>query len=252
MACTWESLGALSPLARQFEPEIFTRLLPTLRNDEHLVVAIYIRTNHADRRESKLLEGQHNKSVRSQEEDIQEEDWIRNTILPQYLPCLQQVEKEYLANDSPHPPFSRVVWLVVSDSPVLKRVMTKDYTTTSIHHGASSSTPDSNMNKKKKYRREILTTTARGVHTRAARSPSTTDFAQAMIDWYLIGESHVVLSNKARIHSFGSTGALRTNRPLYDAGSCTKLTPFVVVDDEEPPLWEDVMKEWTNRNKKKM
>ena len=97
---------------------------------------------------------------------------------------------------------SRSVWMVVTDSPDLKQHI-------------SESNVSSN--------RDIVTTQSRGTHSRPSRTPSIVDIAEALIDWYLIGESDVVISDKAS-PTFGGTAALRTARPLYDADDCSQLT----------------------------
>lgn len=63
-------------------------------------------------------------------------------------------------------------------------------------------------------RRQVVTTKSRGVHTRATRSPSTIDFGEALVDWYLIGESDFVISDW-NSPTFGGTASLRTDRPYY-------------------------------------
>ena len=63
--------------------------------------------------------------------------------------------------------------------------------------------------------RRILVTSARGAHTRPeGGTVSTADFAEAFIDWYLIGESDAVVASKT--YSFGMTAAFRTARPIFD------------------------------------
>ena len=63
--------------------------------------------------------------------------------------------------------------------------------------------------------RRILATSSAGAHTRPEGGVSTADFAEAIIDWYLIGESEAVIADKQ--YSFGITAAFRTARPIYDA-----------------------------------
>lgn len=158
------------------------------------------------------------------------------------IPCLLQVEQEHLSKSS----YSRVVWLVVSDSPYIKQWVTDTYTSSNILADApnKASTIISP--------REIITTTSQGTHTRAARNPSTADFAEAMIDWYLIGESDVVITSSrgySYTYEYGTTAAMRTHRPLYDAGGtrkvppiqCEKMTSFI---HEETPIWDPVNKAW--------
>lgn len=217
MACTFESLIQLSPSASRFEPDLFTRILPTLQDESTLVLSVYLRTDQTDWVANAEKEG---KSAREQTEQGM------RAFLDNYVSCILNVEREHLSVPSS---YTRVAWMVVSDSPVLKQMIATAYTTENVNtNDAAVAVP-----------REIVTTTTRGIHTRATRNPSTADFAEGMIDWYLIGESDVVLSNKANFYTFGTTGALRTARPIYDSGTCTKLTPFV--KEYDPPWFED---EW--------
>ena len=66
----------------------------------------------------------------------------------------------------------------------------------------------------KTLKREIIHTTAKGMHTRPKRGPNTIDFASAFLDFYLIGESDVVI-NTGGIFSFGVMASLRTARPMF-------------------------------------
>ena len=67
----------------------------------------------------------------------------------------------------------------------------------------------------------------------AERDPSLADFAEAIIDWYLIGEADLVIMDQNSV-SFGGTAALRTARTVFDAsrthpwskGKCQKAVPI--------------------------
>jgi hypothetical protein len=227
MACVMESLLELSPAASQFEPELFTRILPTLRNERNLVMTLYHRTGRTDN------------VARAEEKGEQEapegQDANGRNVGQQTAHCAIKLEQEYLSiNDGA---FDRVIWLIVSDSPYLKQWMTEAYTSPNI-------IVPRNYENGSKLPREIITTMSRGVHTRAVRNPSTRDFAEAMIDWYLIGESDVVFTN-GRGYTYGSTGALRTNRPLYDASERCAKSSFI--REEEAPTWEEAMKRHKGR-----
>jgi hypothetical protein len=117
------------------------------------------------------------------------------------LKCALHLEKEQLRERS----YSRVVWMILTDSQYLKQWITESYDTRYANATLSDSTT---------MRREVVTTRSRGAHTRSRRGPSTADFAEAMIDWYLIGESDLVVSDDNSV-SFGGTATLRTARPLY-------------------------------------
>ena len=86
--------------------------------------------------------------------------------------------------------------------------------------------------------RKILVTSARGAHTRLeGGGVSTADFAEAAIDWYLLGESDAVIANK--LYSFGITGAFRTARPIYDPNEYQQngeLQPLKMVWEGSPAL----------------
>eukprot|EP00934_Nitzschia_sp_Nitz4_P002326 Nitzschia sp. Nitz4//scaffold57_size113557//10202//11452//NITZ4_003980-RA/size113557-processed-gene-0.150-mRNA-1//-1//CDS//3329554813//2326//frame0 len=89
-----------------------------------------------------------------------------------------------------------VTWLVLSDS-----TSTKEWVASTYNSG----------------NRQVLVTHAQGKHSRPEGSPTTSDFADGFIDWYLMGESNAVITNNAW-YSYGFTGALRTSRPLYEGG----------------------------------
>jgi len=188
MACSLGSLFHLSPNAAKFEPDLFTRILPTLYQDNTLVMSLYIRTGQTD-------------FVASMEKDGKgppEEEFAKvRGKAERIIQCAQHVQEERKRTES----YSRVVWLIATDSPYLKQWIPKLYDT-----HANANTVD--------VPREIVTTHSRGVHTRAQRGPSTADFAEALIDWYLIGESDLVISDW-NSPTFGGTASLRTARPYY-------------------------------------
>jgi hypothetical protein len=192
MACAIGSVFELAPAASQFEPELFSRILPALHSRDALVMSLYIRTNQADFNTHQEEKGGGKFAPEDTTQHLKAADKI--------LKCALHLEKEQLQERS----YSRVVWMVVTDSQYLKRWLTESYDTRHANATASDSTID----------REVVTTRSRGVHTRSRRGPSTADFAEAMIDWYLIGESDLVVSDDRSV-SFGGTATLRTARPLY-------------------------------------
>lgn len=101
--------------------------------------------------------------------------------------------------------------MVVTDSPYLKGWIAKSYDTQQQQHTNSTSNVGGAS-----LLREVVTTRSRGAHTRTQRGPSTAEFAEAFIDWYLLGESDIVVTNGFS-PSFGGTATLRTARPLYRA-----------------------------------
>jgi len=199
MACSLTSLFRLSPDSSQFVLHLFTKILPTLRDEDSLVMSLYIRTLQADKA--------FNDEKRNHTNPYREDTSYRNQSLD-IINCAIQQETSYIENKNAS--FSRVVWLVVSDSKDLKQWIAETYT------DESGGIP-----------RQVIVTTARGVHSRSDRGPSQSDFAEAMVDWYLIGESDLVVMDKSSV-SFGGTAALRTARPVQDAsdGKCIRAIPI--------------------------
>ena len=175
LACSLSTLFRLSPNLSQFEPDLFTRILPTMHREDALVISLYIRTGQAEQESDPLAQ---DTSYRNKTQDI--------------LSCALEVEKEYLEENTTS---FQVVWMVVSDSQDVKQWIARNYETRT---------------------RQIITTNSRGAHTKATRVPSDRDFVEAVIDWYLIGESDFVVMDDSS-PSFGGTAALRTARPVYDA-----------------------------------
>jgi hypothetical protein len=193
MACALGSVLELAPSASQYEPELFSRILPTLHSKDALVMSLYIRTGQTDTNTYQEEKGGGKIAPENATYHRQKAKKI--------LKCALHLEKEQLSDRV----YSRVVWMVVTDSQYLKLWITESYDT----RYANTTTSDSTT-----VRREIVTTQSRGVHTRSRRGPSTADFAEAMIDWYLIGESDLVVNDDSSV-SFGGTATLRTARPLY-------------------------------------
>ncbi len=199
-ACSLASLFRLSPSVAQFQPDLFTRILPALYANDALTMSLYIRTGQTDVAAAKERTNASN--------PFREERDYRTSHAMDILHCAMEIEKQMLAENSL---YSRVVWMVVTDSQDLKRWIKDTYATMS-----STNTT---------LKRQVITTTSRGAHTRTGRDPSTSDLAEALVDWYLIGESDLVVKD-GKAPSFGGTGALRTARPLYDAspkGKCRKI-----------------------------
>lgn len=189
MACSLESLFHLSPKCSQYIPDLFTRIMPALHAEDSVAISLYIRTRQADTSVDKEKKNDANPFV--EENDYR--DLAKNII-----DCAIKQEATYLRNGT----FSKAVWMVVTDSKQLKTWIAETYSTDT---------------------RQVLFTDSRGAHTRSDHGPSRADFAEAMIDWYLIGESDFVILDKTSV-SYGGTASLRTARPVYDAtdGICTK------------------------------
>lgn len=183
VACSLSTLFSLNTQgATAFVPNLNTEILPKLRQPDSFVMALYIRTHHADKM-SHQKKGEHLEEPSYQE---------RATDI---INCALQLEKHHQQQTS------RFVWMVVTDSPKLKQWISEAYASQTRH---------------------VVTTPSRGVHSRPSQTPSLSDIAEALIDWYLIGESNVAISDKES-PTFGATAALRTARPLYDAETCQVL-----------------------------
>lgn len=186
MACSLGNLFQLSPSATKYQPDLFSSLLPKLHSKEALVIAVYIRTGVTE-----------TYGIKKEGTNI----GARNRA--QYvLNCAMHQEQRLLSATNHNK--SRVVWMVVTDSRDIKWWVRDSYVNTNVTT-TSGEIP-----------REIITTQARGAHTKPTLDPSTADFSEAFLDWYLIGESDVVVAD-FNGPSFGDTAALRTARPFYKA-----------------------------------
>lgn len=202
VACSLGSLFRLSPPLAQFQPNLFTDILPALHRKDVFVMSLYIRTGQADRSATK----ESNNDTDPYKEGL---DYRENAKT--IIDCALGLEARSLTENEA---YSSVVWMVVSDSQALKQWITETYDTSSA-----------NNSNKNIFTRQVITTTSRGAHTRTRRGPSTADLAEALLDWYLIGESDLVVKDD-QSPSFGGTAALRTARPVYDAspkGKCSLL-----------------------------
>lgn len=208
MACSFGSLFQLSPRASQFEPALFTKILPALQDDKALVFSIYIRTGLTD------VVAKREKQTEQKGEEF---DPSKRFTSDSTVKCVRSLEQQHVKqNSKPGLVFSRIIWMVVTDSEDVKQWFTQKYSGQDVYLNISATKEQQRL--PRVIKREILTTASHGIHTRAARTPSTAEFAEAMIDWYLIGESDLVIANGP---SFGATGALRTARPYFDMHKCS-------------------------------
>jgi hypothetical protein len=196
MGCAMGVLFQPSPDIVTFQPDFYTSLLPKLRDPDTLVFSLYIRTGHTEHRHISEFKERY----RSKAELI--------------VQCALQLEDHMLQILNR----SKVVWMVVTDSQYMKQWITEDYT----FHGDT-------------WNRTILCTRTRGAHTKATIVPSTADFVEGFLDWFLIGESDIVISDHSG-PSFGNTASFRTARLHYkvpyeltpSSPICQKMEPAMV------------------------
>jgi hypothetical protein len=193
MACSLGRLFHLAANASTYQSDLFTVMLPKLRAQDALVLTIYIRSGMAE------------KLGRSTGSEANDTYSIRAAPI---LECAIHLEQQRL---SANHTFARVVWMVVTDSQYLKAMITESYSTS---------------------HREILTTRSKGRHTKTAVRPSNDAIAEAIIDWYLIGESDLVVTDDFA-PSFADTATMRTVRPYYKVNwvgqpkVCKKVEPVL-------------------------
>ena len=215
MACSLGSVLGLAPQASNFQQDVFTRILPILRDENTLVVTLYVRTGRTDR----VADAEKAGTIAKEDAGFEKMPEVQTA-----MKCAHQLERKYLeeskSSGGGSNNYTGVAWLVVSDSVPLKSWINDNYHGQKTVQGAIP--------------REVVTTTSRGIHTRTTRDPSTVDFGEAMIDWYLMGESDMVITSSPKIYSFGSTAALRTNAPLYNAEDCSEMK---LIHDGLAPDW---------------
>lgn len=208
MACSLNRMFELAPTAAEYVPSVFSTLIPALRDDSALVFALYIRTGRTDAMAHMEAKGETVPSdVERGNNPSSMLKWVSN--------CALKFEEEKLSQSSASGGLTSVVWMIVTDSPLVKTLAMESF------HGQNI-TVTANNQTAHQVTRNVLTTTSRGVQTRKNRNPSTADFAEGLLDWFLIGESDVVISHGGV--SFGTTGSLRTARPQYATkDKCSKL-----------------------------
>mmetsp|Transcript_22459 Transcript_22459/g.48780 ORF Transcript_22459/g.48780 Transcript_22459/m.48780 type:complete len:593 (-) Transcript_22459:72-1850(-) len=206
MACALGRTIDFAPSASNFAPTLYTHILPTLRDTSNLVIAVYIRTGNTDimakleseQKEAGAVDDDSNKKDFRTDRELRRLDGNSRSLIN----CAMAIELEQLSKGS----YSKSIWLVITDSPSVGE-------TTRTTYGGEIV---------KGIKRELITTGAKGIQTRPARSPGTEDWAEAAIDWMLLGESNVIVS--ASGYSFADTGALRTARPVFSPrdGGCVR------------------------------
>ena len=159
MACALGSALKLAPSAANYIPRVHSDILPALRDDSALVIALYIRTGRTDQ----LL---HKKGADSTADKTQLAGYSQHIVS-----CALELEKDHLSKGE----FARSVWFVATDSPNIGRTVVSLYDGVSVENAQKEKSHEV-------FQRRVYTTASRGVQTKAQISPKTADFAE--------GESH--------------------------------------------------------------
>ncbi len=177
-ACAFQSLIRLSlSNVSLHHSDLLTNLHHSLLDASGLVLSLYVRTGYTDEIVQAELEG------RAWPDPGSGATQPSKTVTD----CALELER-INASES-------VVWMVISDSVSAKEWISSTFATET---------------------RQVFATQAKGKHTRPNSHPGTEDFVEAFFDWYLIGESHAVITNN-RWYSYGFMGAARSSRPFYEA-----------------------------------
>lgn len=215
MSCSLGALFHLAPNVSHFEPDIFTRMLPALRDEEALVMGIYIRTDWADmsRTKSRSLIARNKGLVAPNGTVLPKGTRIFRDKAQPTLDAALAMERKYLTGEvEPNRHFTKIVWMVSTDAPYIKEWIVYNYN----EKDANANMPkERNKYPSSKIPRKVIVTGSKGRHTRFSEEPSTAVFAEAFVDWFLLGEVDIVLTHK---YSFAETAALRTSRPVYKNG----------------------------------
>eukprot|EP00566_Odontella_aurita_P009192 CAMPEP_0113579266 /NCGR_PEP_ID=MMETSP0015_2-20120614/29975_1 /TAXON_ID=2838 /ORGANISM="Odontella" /LENGTH=511 /DNA_ID=CAMNT_0000483231 /DNA_START=61 /DNA_END=1596 /DNA_ORIENTATION=+ /assembly_acc=CAM_ASM_000160 len=208
LACVLANTIRLAPTASDFEPRLFTNILPRMKDPDALVLALYVRTGFTDLAKWSKRKGMNVTAKIEGFFDIGRKVFDCGVALEQRYTSgnLADVQKERKS-------LSNIVWVVLSDSPAIKKYAVRNYNNRPVTEDGNNIT------------RTVLITGSQGTHTRSNRSPSTADFAGAFIDWFLIGESDLVVHD--RWDTFGPTAGMRTSRPIYNADSGCKRRLFI-------------------------
>mmetsp|Transcript_13933 Transcript_13933/g.20583 ORF Transcript_13933/g.20583 Transcript_13933/m.20583 type:complete len:438 (+) Transcript_13933:108-1421(+) len=187
-ACSIQSLFQLSPSL--LGSSHLTRLLYILHDKTNFVVSLYVRTGKVDQRGNSV---------------VTDQQLFNQNFSHDIIECALYHERIWYNNNRN---YDQVVWLVISDSLSMKNWIVKTFDGETIREGPTD-----------RRRRIVLTTFSQSRHSRPQDKPLSKDVSEALLDWFLLGECDVMIY-KGSI-SFGRLAALRTERPLYEAGSDT-------------------------------
>lgn len=202
-ACAMSALWRISREITFLQPDLFSTILPELHRPQTLVMGLYIRTGEVEET--------------SRASTTAAADTLR-TVKP-FVRCAQTLEQELLVWTDHPIRFTRVTWLIVSDSLTVKQTLRTQLDATTIQlrddrtvqrHVWSIPTTTTN-------------TTAATASAACLTTASTEQVAVAFLEWFLLGEAHLVLTRSK--FTFGKMASLRTAVPLYDVSTCRERMP---------------------------
>ena len=235
LACAFSQLFRLAPRLTHYRSNLFSELLPSVRDPKTLVISLYIRTGRTDQvakeeakqrgwgagREFGLqVEVRDKKGTHKLGPDHRRLSDRKSTgsigpLAEAVVKCALEAEQKMviLNNDNaPSSRYQRIVWSVVGDDPSIIDAISNLWNGTAFTQRIDDLGGRSNSNQSgdaaNKLSRLVLTTSSTGTHVRPRRRPTTSDFADALIDWYVLGESDA-MATVTRQFSFGETAQLR-------------------------------------------
>jgi hypothetical protein len=223
-ACAMSALWRVSPAITFLQPDLFSTILPDLHEPQTLVLGLYIRTGQVEETNSR----QHSNALA----ESATADTLR-TVKP-FVRCAKTLEQELLLWTDHQIRFTRVAWLIVSDSLTVKQTLTTQWDATAVQLRDDRtvprriwSIPTTNTTATTASAACFATTnatcTALGRHSRLRAKPSTEQVVLAFLDWFLLGEAHLILTRSK--FTFGKMASLRTAVPLYDVSTCRERIP---------------------------
>lgn len=250
MACAAGNMFDLTPNASG-EEQLVSDILPTLRANPS--IAMYIPTGKAEPK------GEGISLEHGDERQVDPED-----IIGAFVATALEYERRYIAGELAINEFGRtksrvppsrdtttLVWHVITDSQHVKDEIKSKHDGKVVHNSTSplvktkavisgsvfdmssfhidnSATiaEDNDTFQRSIITRRVFVTNSQGIDAHLPHGAPAKYFSEAIVDWYLIGESDGVIASPS--YSFGIAGALRTARPIYDP------TKFVESGNLEP------------------
>mmetsp|Transcript_57952 Transcript_57952/g.172950 ORF Transcript_57952/g.172950 Transcript_57952/m.172950 type:complete len:364 (-) Transcript_57952:10-1101(-) len=105
--CSFGHTFDLSPTASAFEPNLFSTILPTLRNERSFVISLYIRTGRTD----------HVYQMEKKGESVEEDNTSLRGNPQSVINCALRIEEDLLGNNSQGGYYTSLTWMVLTDAP---------------------------------------------------------------------------------------------------------------------------------------